>query len=268
MTQDTRDTFSRFCQQLTDRCQAILSKKLSAKEDDHLGFMLATFAPRQVDHLHGVGYLLKGECYAQAGILARAMLEGFALLYWAKDDVDRARRWRAYSLVHDLRLLRQKQTAGEEIAPDHEEELLGRLRSDAQVFLKSGPKKNVTDHVLGNPDSYRRVWTVDSDGDHLTISAIIEGLDADLKRLYSHFSRNVHWDIVGMAPYLSRASSGYEIATRQPGDALQAMAMGFQACVQTFLLHAVQFELPEELTALDVLKNDYVAALQGRAPSA
>ncbi len=65
MTKDTHDIFAHFCQKLADRCQAILNRKLSEKEDDHLGFMLATFAPRQVDHLRGVGYLIKGDCFAQ-----------------------------------------------------------------------------------------------------------------------------------------------------------------------------------------------------------
>lgn len=70
------DTLSEFCKQLIDSCNSIQSNSLSTPSDDHLGFMIATFAARQLDQLHGIGYLIQGESHAQAGILACSMLKG------------------------------------------------------------------------------------------------------------------------------------------------------------------------------------------------
>lgn len=271
-TDEIHDTLSDFCQRLVERCGIIQRERLSVRSDDHLGFMIATFAARQLDQLHGVGYLIKGESPAQAGILARTMLEGFALLYWAHANPDRALRWRAYSLVHDLRLLREKQAAGERVDPEHEPELLDRLRSDAQVFLKPQAKRSVTDQVLGDPRSYFEVWHVGDDGSRLTISAIISTLDDDdgpeLRSLYRSLSKYVHWGIEGLAQHLSRTPSGYSLDLQaEPRDALTAMAMGFQACIQTFILLAVHFSLSSDIETLGVLKNDYLAALQDSGTS-
>ncbi len=261
-----KDTLSDFCQQLIDHCNSIQSSPLSAPSDDHRGFMIATFAARQLDQLHGIGYLIQGESHAQAGILARSMLEGFALLYWANAKAERALRWRAHCLVHDLQLLRQKQKDGEHIEPGHESELIERLRSDAQVFLKPKKRKQVTEQVLGNPSSYQSTWHVDDNGTHLTISSIIEGLEGgdgqDLRALYRSFSKYVHWGIEGFAAYLSRTPSGYSMDIQsEPRDALGAMAMGFQSCIQTFLLLAVHFKLSGDLESLSALKDEYVKAM-------
>ena len=43
------DTLSDYCQQLVERGGAIQREKLSAPANDHLGFMIATFAARQLD---------------------------------------------------------------------------------------------------------------------------------------------------------------------------------------------------------------------------
>lgn len=260
------DTLTDFCQQLVDLGGKIQRKRLTAPANDHLGFMIVTFGARQLDQLHAIGYLITGESPAQAGILARTMLEGFALLYWANENPDRALRWRAYCLVHDLKLLREKQAAGEHLDPDHEPELLDRLRSDAPIFLKKKAKQNVTDHVLGDPSSYQDVWHVGDDGARLSISAIIETLDGEdgpkLREMYGSLSKYVHWGVEGLAPHLSRTPAGYSIDLQsEPRDALTAMAMGFQACMQTFLLLAVHFKLDQELTNLSAVKNEYVRAL-------
>jgi len=265
---ETHDTLSDFCQQLVDRGGVIQRETLTAAANDHLGFMIATFAARQLDQLHAIGYLIIGESPAQAGILARTMLEGFALLYWAHANPDRALRWRAYSLVHDLKVLREKQAAGDPLDPKHEPELLDRLRRDAQMFLKKRAKQNVTDEVLGNPSSYQDVWHVGDDGAKLTISAIIKTLDEEdgpkLREMYGSLSKYVHWGIEGLAPHLSRTPSGYSIDLQsEPRDALTAMAMGFQACMQTFLLLTVHFGLDTEQKNLSGIKNEYVRELSG-----
>ena len=271
--EEVHDTLSDFCQQLVERCGTIQRERLSVRADDHLGFMIATFTARQLDQLHAIGYLIRGESPAQAGILARTMLEGFALLYWAHANPERALRWRAHCFVHDLKLLRDKQAAGEHLDPEHEPELLDRLRNDAQVFLKKRARKSVTDQVLGDPNSYLEVWHVGEDGDRLSIAAIIESLDGEdgpkLRSMYRSLSKCVHWGVEGLAPHLRRTPSGYSIDLQsEPRDALTAMAMGFQACVQTILLLTVHFGLDDERESLSAIKSEYVLALGGEPHTA
>ena len=269
MTEDIHNVLSDFCQRLTDRCNTILGNKLPAKDDDNLGLMLATFGPRQVDHLHGVGYLIQGKCLTQAGVLARSMLEGFALLYWAKDDENRSRRWRAYAFVHDLRLFRQREEEGEVFDATFKQELLDGLRTHAQDFLRSKHRNNPSDQVFLEPNCYYHVWHLGADGEPLKISDAINELDPDLRKLYAHFSKLVHWGVSSIAPYMTPTDSGFAVDTQsQPRDALQAMTMGFQACIQTFILLSVHFNLSDDQEALGTLKDDYIAALQGLSSSA
>mgnify|MGYP006921590095 CR=1 FL=1 len=134
------------------------------------------------------------------------------------------------------------------------------------MFLKPKKRKHVTELVLGNPSSYQSAWHVDDNGTHLTISSIIEGLDGghgqDLRALYRSFSKYVHWGIEGFAAYLSRTPSGYSMDIQsEPRDALGAMAMGFQSCIQTFLLLSVHFKLKRDQEALAALKQEYLRTM-------
>ncbi len=274
MHQTTHDVLVRFCERLVKCCDEILETTFPAKEDDHLAFMLGTWAPMQREHLHGVNVLIDRKCFVQAGILARTMLEGFGLIYWAKDDDDRAKRWRAYCLIHDLQLLREKQKGGETLDPSKEPDLLNHLKKDAQVFLtkkaKERASKDGLDSVIGDPKSYQDVWHIDVTGKRHSVSSILgdELGDEGLRDLYGYFSQYVHWGVDGIAKYISRTDSGYEVNPQaQPRDALSAMAMAFQACIQTFILLAVHFKRIGDQKTLRVLREDYLAAVSPPARS-
>lgn len=256
-----------YCDRLLGSCRGILRNRFRMKREDDLGFMIMAFAPVQLDHLRGVTTLVDERLFAQATILARCMLEGFGYLYWAKDNPTRATNWRAYSLVHDLKHLRELQARGEQVDQGKEADLLKDLRSHGRVFLKkraiAESRKLGLDAILSDPDSYHKEWHVDLGGSPLRIGEILEqGLnDKLLAGLYGDLSAHAHWRADGLGRHISNSPSGVEIDTGAAlGDGASAMAMAFQACIQTFALLVVHFGRPEA-AVLSSLKDDYVRAI-------
>jgi len=266
MTPPPIATLLEFCNRLHGTCESILAIRFPMKEEDHLGFMLAVFALVQLDHLRSVVLLVEARLFGQATIIARCMLEGFGYTYWAKDHPSRAKNWRAYSLVHDLKLLRRLQKVGKPVDADREPELLGHLESDAQQFLKKKPRADARAggiaSVVSDPANYHSVWHVDDEGDPVPVGEIIgSGLDEALKNHYFALSAHAHWRADGLGRYISHTSFGSEINTHaEPGDGAGALAMAFQACVQTFALLVVHFSISPDVSLQD-LKQEYVEAL-------
>jgi len=259
---DAHDVLVDCSNHLCVRADAILRSGISSSFNDDFALMLVSFSVKQLEHFRGVGHLVQAGCFSQAGVLARCMLEGFGLLYWVEKDRSRARLWRAHCFVHDLRLFRRREASGEVFSAEFQEQLLEGLRAHAVDFLKkSSHKANPSDQVLLNPDCYRADWIIGSHGKPLGIAAAISEVDVDLRRLYSEFSKDVHWSVSGHGPGLSPTPTGYEVRA-QPAHALSAMTLAFQSCVQTFLLLADYFKRPDDVEYLVRLRDDCVSNLK------
>lgn len=257
------------CNELGLVCRAILGEKVRLRPDDAVGFMIATFCPLQLSHLKAVIQLVNGGMHVQSTPIARMMLEGLALAQWARRVPARAHRWRAYSLIHDLRLITYAKDSGENLDASHEAELLERLRIEASVLLK--PKlRNRTDRIcLTSLGSYHNVWHVDATGAPVAITTIIEEAlaDPELKTLYGELSRYVHWDISCIANHLDADARGYSFDIESnPRSGAASLATAFQCCIEIFRLFLEQFALPQHKQALETCLANYFTAMNRLGP--
>lgn len=257
------------CTALGQACKATLGEKIRLLPDDDVGFMIATFCPLQLSHLQAVIQLVSGGLHVQSTPIARIMLEGLALAHWGARVPARAHRWRAYSLIHDLRLVNSAKANGEALDRSTESDLIQRLRNEAIVLLK--PKlRNRTDRgCLTDLGSYHNVWHVDGSGAPAAITNIIEEALADpqLRILYGELSQYMHWDISCIANHLSDDTRGYSFDIESnPRSGAASLATAFQCCADLFQLFSERFDLAQHRQALETCVANYVAAMNSLGP--
>jgi hypothetical protein len=255
LAKEKLDKLPAFAEELITIAEEVFRNRIKCADDDHMGVMAIAFSAKQAEHLISVQVLVGARRYSDAAIIARVMLEGMALLIWSwKAPKQRARDWRAYSLVFDLQTLRSKQAAGERVDQGVEEELLRRLAEEGSQFLKKGG-----DPV--DPASYKLKWHLDDDDKGLRVIDILRDLDDPmLVDLYGDLSNWIHWNAKGIAPGLKREGDVVRINWSQNHWGSLALAAGFQALFQSLEVLSAHLHLgyAERLTGL---RKRYVEAL-------
>jgi len=257
----TTDQVLTFTRELLAASQAVVRGQIRCPESDHLGVMTILFAAKQVGHFETIHSLVGIGKNSDATILARVMLEGMSVLFWASNDPDdRAKKWRAYSLVFDLRLLRERQQSGMATSDDDEEALLVRLETEASVFLKSGR----TDHQ--NPEAYRSRWHLDQSGKAVSISEMIASIDdPNLLPLYDALSNWIHWNVRGLAGGIQREGDHVRIAWDDSRDGSWALSAGFQATLLTMRALDRHFAMGQAQNFLNIRDRYVKAAVDAQA---
>ena len=235
----TAEKLKRHCQALYELLQSVLDAGLASKEDDDMAFMAITFVAKQSEHLGSLGVLIVNERYFDAGLVARTMIEGAALLAWATDaPKERAGNWRAYAVVFDLQWIRQEQAEGKDVPADQEALVLEALKTLGKPFLKTG--RGHAD--LGDPNAYKRRWHVDENGKVITVTEILDRLGSPtLVDIYAELSGWVHWNARGLGPALSRTKGRVRIDFGSPEYGNLAMVAGFVSALQS--LHILDEKL-------------------------
>jgi hypothetical protein len=241
--------------QLLTLGQAMSGTPIKCDEADDLGVMSILFAAKQVGHFETISLVLDAGRYADATIMARVMLEGMALLAWAWEDPDdRPRKWRAYSLVFDLRLMREKQQEGESIPVEEERELIDRLNSTGRMFLRRA------DADPGDVGAYHKVWHVDRNGHAPRVSEIIRKVDdGGLIAVYGSLSNWIHWNAKGLARGIHREQGRVRIRWDGAREAGAALTGGFQALHLSLRALNQHFELGRSEELAD-LRNRFLLA--------
>lgn len=256
MAQLTIGQLTAFTRELLGESQSMLAAPICCPESDDLGVMTILFAAKQVAHFETIHFLIDCRKHSDATIIARVMLEGMSLLLWASEDPDdRPKKWRAYSLVFDLRLLRERQRTGGASADDNEDALLTRLETEATVFLKAGRKD------FGNPDAYRSRWHLDQSGKPVNISDIISGLDdPNLLLQYDSLSNWIHWNVRGLGRGIRREGDHVRISWDDSRDGALALSASFLAILLTMRALDHHFGMGRTERLLDI-RERYVRAL-------
>lgn len=184
------------------------------------------------------------------------MLEGMAVLLWSLKKEGRALRWRAYALVNDLTLLREKQARGEPIPEDVDEyALLEQLQIHAGPFLRKNRKD------VGSPSSYRVRWLLDDDNRELTISAVVEEADPGLVDLYGSFCDWMHWNPRGLGRGIRRSPRGVQIGWSNTRDGELALISSFQSTLGIFESFTCHFGMKRKRKQLVRLSRGLLNAL-------
>ena len=250
-----------FGRELLRAAQQISGSQIQCRESDDFGVMAILFTAKQTVHYETIHVLIESNGHSDATVIARVMLEGMALLEWASaDPEDRARKWRAYSLVFDLRTLRTKQKRGEAVPLQDERELLSRLQTHGPMFLKPGSSEQDT----GVPTAYRTRWHFDRSGKSLRISDIVGSIeDPNLLPLYDALSNWIHWNAPGLANGIRRDGDRVRIRWDSESDGALALAAGFQALYGTVRMLDQHFAL-EHADQLKEIRDRYVATFSAQ----
>jgi hypothetical protein len=229
------------------------------KEDDHLGFMELTFVSKQLEHIKSVCKLADADQYQDASIIARVMVEGLAILYWANAaPKERPLNWRAYIWIDQFR-----RSYGKPDYPEHKAEIELMLKTYCRQYLKPEFKGKPQNEIT--PDNYRINWRWDENQEAKFVKIAITEIfkETGLKDLYEKFyipaSGWVHWDSISMAEAIHRGADGsvtWGAETKYMGAV--ALASGFHALFGSAQLLNEHFSLGFS-DRLKKLYEDYIA---------
>jgi hypothetical protein len=207
----------------------ITQPPLTYKEDDHLGFMTLCFVSKQVEHLRSICVLIDAGRDRDAGLVARAMLEGLGLLLWASSQpVTRPLRWRGYAWVEDWRLVQKRELSGEQVDPTWKSRIDQELKALGPIMYSENANKCLR---AGKPlpdDPYMK-WTDVKAGKVLA--------EVGAMRLYKTIYRDTsgwgHWNVAAIGRAIERSDGGVRYSETNPEMAAVALAAGFQALFES-----------------------------------
>jgi hypothetical protein len=210
-------------------------KQSKHNEYDHLAFMTSTFVCKQLGHIKSVLALIDYGQYKDALIIARVMIEGYAILRWAnKEPTERPLNWRAYILIDQFR-----RSFGRPDYAEHQEYLEVMLDKYCRKYLRDEYKTKQQRDIV--PDNYLGIWRRDDSNDKkkfitIPIEKIFEdvGLKETHDHLYDPASGWLHWDSFSMAETIERKADGGIICGLDPKYlGASAIASGMQALIES-----------------------------------
>ena len=238
-----------YSQRLIDLSAEILTQ-LHTPNEDHLGVMSICFLSKQFDHLNAI--MLLGT-HRDSELVARSMLEGLAQFIWAVNGgQERARRWRDFGHIHNLRQLRNNPSL---TTPDSV--FKERVENNVQAFGNTFYSKNALNSekrgIMLPGDPFAIDWTC------MSVKELFGQVESDgtLYRYYMRFAEWHHWAFAGFARALDITGSSINYKPKSKVSAAQALAAGFQCLFQTCELVSQHFQLSFG-PRLEDLKAEYL----------
>jgi hypothetical protein len=193
-----------FTEELVNLSLSILNSIKIKDQNDHMGFMAYHFVRSQIEHLKSINTLVDAGQYGDGIIIARTMIDGCAILYWAGQEPEvRPLDWRYYSWVEQFR-----RSYGKMMDSIDKKEMDSMLERYCQRFLKDDAKGKSQEDIV--PDDYLKGWRKDKNKHkkliNITASDMFKkvGLtsqsgEADLYQcVYVNASERIHWDPLGL----------------------------------------------------------------------
>lgn len=195
-------------------------------EDDHFGFMALCFLGKQADHMKSILMLNESPDVA---LIARSMIEGLCQLLWAAKPDVRGLQWRAYSYIHDWRVMQEKIEVGEPVDKGSRAKIEDGLHQYGDQFLTSEARKRRDKGAPLPKDPYRKGWTKHQ------VRQICEEVKGELLylRLYRPFSDYHHWNPGGLGGTIKRQKNQVVYSSGSPQVTATALATAFQCLLQT-----------------------------------
>jgi len=189
--------------------------------------MALCFLGKQIDHAKSVIILTTSR---DVILVARSMIEGLCQLLWAaREPKTLPLRWRAFVWVHDWRLMRAKEMAGDAVDSQRRAEIENSRHRFGDQFIKD--KAKARSHSKSpHEDPYYKDWRSGR-----TIRQICTSVGAeDLYELvYEPFSDWHHWGPAGLGSAIHRRERRVIYSSLLPSDAGVALAVAFQCLLQT-----------------------------------
>lgn len=201
-------------------------------DNDHFGFMALCFLSEQVSYLRAITELVQQGQGKPAGLVARSMVEGMALLRWARADPSRPLHWRLYALIVDFRTMKQAAVAGNAIDPQLKVSIENELTAHGDLFLTKAAQRDRDAGKRLPEDPYVRSWYAPAS--LATIFQQIQGARPLYEYIYRPESERTHWSVGSLGRNIRRTEKGVSYAGDSSlGEAATALAVGFQALIET-----------------------------------
>ena len=228
-------------------------------DDDHFAFMAMCFLSEQTGYLEAITKLVENGLGKPSGLVARSMLEGMALLRWARADPSRPLRWRSYAWIADHRTITRDEESKKAVDPQRKVRIEEALKVCGDQFLTDRARKKKKDGTRLPKDPYVRSWY-----DPHSVACIFEqvkGLWPLYENIYRAESERTHWSVSSLGKNLHQTSGGFVYAgDASPSEAATFLAVGFQALLETLVDVDDHLNLGRNDQICD-LKNRYVREL-------
>jgi Family of unknown function (DUF5677) len=180
----------------------ILTQDLTHDAKDDFAFMAVAFCRRQMEHLKSLVTLYHNQCYLDLRLVARAIIEGFAYLYWGKEHKEVVpRRWRSYSAVIDYRLAMKNMSSGKTVPDEIKNDIVDKLTKYGSQFLR----KKQSLRIDFKSDPFQNYWHLDNNGEKVNTYELFKLMNAQpLCVAYEDMSDWIHWNAKGFALILAR----------------------------------------------------------------
>ncbi len=175
-------------------------------ESNDFAFVAMLFLNKQLDHAESLRLLLprRDTC-----LIARSMFDGDCRLQWiAQDPIDRARRWRAFSFVHDFHIIKDQISRGQSVSEVDQARIDSGIKEFGNLFRKQSSDKQETN------ESFYKFW---HGNHHLSEMAEAIGAKEFYDQIYDEMSEWEHWTPAGLGDAVTRSGIhiSYTIASQR-----------------------------------------------------
>ena len=237
----------------------IMLSRIRYDESNDFSFMCLGFMSKQVEHIRSIRVLVDQRQYRDAELVARSAMEGFSLLFWAKENPSRPSMWRNFIWVEDYRLMLKQEEAGEKIQAENKIQIEKQLKAKGDIYLtKKNRAKQKKDERLPR-DPYRQNWH----GSTLQKICNEVGTSLYYDAIYRGTSQWTHWTPSSIGRAIHRESGKVMYSGNAPDSGARALACGFQSLFQTLELMNAHLQLGFTVS-LEELADAYTKELDAR----
>ncbi|VVB64229.1 Uncharacterised protein [uncultured archaeon] len=210
-------------------------------KEDHFALMGSAFISKQIDHLESIRMLVRENQHKDAGLIARSMVEGTCILFWARDpdtkcpEESRAFLWRGYSVIHDFRAIRERKRAGKRVDSGRKAWVTDWFGNYSKFYLDPKAKSK------SDPYRHDSKWSGHTVRELCESVKEIEKISDTFYEIYKATSAWVHWTPEALAGSIQTEGNCITYTSQKMfnGVGLSALVTGIESLLLcTFLLES------------------------------
>lgn len=194
------------------------SRNVTVEEHDDLSFMAIQFLYKQMHHAESILILVPRR---DAGLIARAMIDGFYKLLWAyQAPKERPQLWRSFSVIEDWRLIQGRLKIGIVVNETDIRRNEAGLKQLGDLHRKS---------KASSPDPYNEYWQ-----GKVRLSDMADAVGRELyDGPYDELSDWEHWGVNGIGQSITREKDSLIAESNSDRVAMVSLLAACQCLVQT-----------------------------------
>jgi hypothetical protein len=210
------------------------SQSVTVEDNDDFGFMAVQFLYKQMQHAESILILVPRR---DAGLIARAMIDGLYKLLWAyQSPKERPRLWRSFSVIEDWRLVQGRLKIG--IAVNELD-----VRRNETALKQFGDLHRRKKQKASSTDPYNEYWQ-----GKVTLSDMADAVGRELyDGPYDELSDWEHWGVNGIGQSIKRENDHVIVETNSDRAAMVSLLAACQCCFKRLKSWTFIFPLISEI---------------------